>query len=184
MSEKKIALPMFFSYFEWAFDDKGPLAEKEEDTYLEESLKSDGSKLSAVEVDKDYFFNGPEGKVGLLDLFDGRKQLIVGHFMFDPSWDKGCPDCSAVADQISDTSLRYLHEQNTSFAYVSRAPLAKIEKYKHSKGWSFPWYSSYDSDYNYDFKATTDEGEMPGGSVFRRKENSIFQINHAETSTN
>ncbi|TQS74719.1 DUF899 domain-containing protein [Ornithinibacillus gellani] len=182
MSEKKIKLPMFFSYFEWAFDDTRTLSQKKKGTSLKKSFKSDSSNLSMIEVDKEYFFNGPEGKVSLLDLFDSRNQLILGHFMFDPNWDKGCPDCSSTADQISDVSLKYLRNQDTSFAYVSRAPLEKIERYKYSMGWSFPWYSSFDSNYNYDFKATTDKGEMPGGSVFRRKGDSIFQVKNTEAA--
>lgn len=178
MSEKNPELPMFFSYFEWAINRKESPTEEREAVRVEDSLNADGSKLSTIEVDKKYILEGPEGKVSLLDLFDGRDQLIVGHFMFDPSWNQGCPDCSAGADQISDASFKYLHDRDTSFVYVSRAPLAKIEAYKAQKGWSFPWYSSYGSDYNYDFNATTDEGEVPGGSVFRRHGDCIVHVNN------
>jgi predicted dithiol-disulfide oxidoreductase (DUF899 family) len=81
--------------------------------------------------------------------------------MFDPSWDKGCPSCSAGADEIADGLLEHLHVRDTTFVHVSRAPLDKIEAYKASKGWTFPWYSSYGSDFNYDFHVTLDESVAP-----------------------
>jgi predicted dithiol-disulfide oxidoreductase (DUF899 family) len=146
-----------------------------------------------VRIEKEYVFEGPEGKASLLDLFEGRRQLIVGHFMFDPSWEEGCPSCSAGADEISDEFLKHLHVRDTTFVYVSRAPLVKIEAYKASKGWTFPWYSSYGSDFNYDFHATLDESvapveynfqtidhqdeqsaEAPGRSSFLREGDSVF----------
>jgi predicted dithiol-disulfide oxidoreductase (DUF899 family) len=122
-----------------------------------------------VRIEKDYAFEGPGGKAGLLDLFDGRRQLIVRHFMFDPSWDEGCPSCSAGADEISDGLLQHLHTRDTSFVVVSRAPLEKIEKYKARKGWTFPWYSSYGSDFNRDFHVTLDESVAPIEYNYRTK---------------
>ena len=80
-----------------------------------------------IRIEKQYVFEGPDGKASLLDLFEGRRQLIVGHFMFDPSWEEGCPSCSAGADEISSGLLRHLHVRDTTFVYVSRAPLEKIE---------------------------------------------------------
>ena len=97
----------------------------------------------------------------LLDLFEGRRQLFMQHFMFDPSWDDGCPSCSADADEISAGLLAHLHVRDTTFAAVSRAPLAKLDDYRRGKGWSFPWYSSAGSDFNYDFHATIDESIAP-----------------------
>jgi len=114
-----------------------------------------------VRIDKDYVFDGPAGNASLLDLFEGRRQLIVGHFMFDPSWDDGCPSCSAGADEVAPGLLEHLHTRDTTLAYVSRAPLAKIEAYKARKGWTFPWYSSNGSDFNYDFHVTLDESVTP-----------------------
>ena len=122
-----------------------------------------------VRIEKEYVFEGPDGKASLLDLFEGRRQLIVGHFMFDPSWDEGCPSCSAGADEISNGLLKHLHVRDTTFVYVSRAPLAKIEAYKASKGWTFPWYSSYDSDFNFDFHVTLDESVAPIEYNYRTK---------------
>lgn len=122
-----------------------------------------------VKIDKDYVFQGPDGNASLLDLFDGRSQLIVGHFMFDPSWENGCSSCSAGADEFSDGHLKHLHARDTSFVYISRAPVTKIEAYKTRKGWSFPWYSSYGSDFNYDFHVTLDESVSPIEYNYRTK---------------
>ncbi|MEA3054764.1 MAG: hypothetical protein QOD30_196, partial [Actinomycetota bacterium] len=119
------------------------------------------------EVTEDYRFEGPKGDVGLVDLFDGRSQLIVQHFMFDPSWDEGCPSCTAAADELSAGLLRHIHARDTSFAAVSRAPLEKIERYKSSKGWDFPWYSSNGSRFNYDYHVTIDASEAPVEWNFR-----------------
>lgn len=114
-----------------------------------------------VTVDKDYVFHGPNAEVSLGELFDGRRQLIVQHFMFDPAWDVGCPSCSGAADEISDGLLAHLRARDTNFVVVSRAPLDKIERYKSSKGWTFPWYSSFGSDFNYDFNVTIDASVAP-----------------------
>ena len=114
-----------------------------------------------VEIEKEYVFQGPDGEASLLDLFEGRLQLIVGHFMFDPAWEEGCPSCSAGADEVSPGLLAHLHARDTTLAYVSRAPLEKLERWKAHKGWTFPWYSSYGSDFNYDFHVTLDESVAP-----------------------
>jgi len=103
----------------------------------------------------------------LVDLFEGRRQLVVGHFMFDPGWEDGCSSCSAGADEMSAGLLEHLHVRDTTPAYVSRAPLARIEAYKARKGWSFPWYSSYASTFNYDFHVTIDEAVAPAEHNFR-----------------
>jgi predicted dithiol-disulfide oxidoreductase (DUF899 family) len=118
---------------------------------------------------QDYLFDGPDGKASLLDLFDGRRQLIVGHFMFSPAWDEGCSSCSAGADEMSGGLLAHLHTRDTTFVYISRAPLAKIEAYKARKGWTFPWYSSYGSDFNYDFHVTLDDSVIPVEYNYRTK---------------
>jgi len=110
---------------------------------------------------KDYVLERLGGEAGLLDLFEGRRQLIVGHFMFDPRWEEGCSSCSAGAAEVADGLIEHLHIRDTSFAYVSRAPIDKIERYKAKRGWTFPWYSSYGSDFNYDFGVTVDESVAP-----------------------
>ncbi len=156
-----MSLPKIVSRDEWLLARKDLLAKEKELTRERDALNTERRTLPMVEIDKDYVFEGPDGKAGLLDLFDGRRQLIVGHFMFDPSWEDGCPSCSAGADEVSDGLLRHLHARETSFAYVSRAPLEKLERYKVKKGWTFPWYSSFGSDFNYDFHVTLDESVAP-----------------------
>jgi predicted dithiol-disulfide oxidoreductase (DUF899 family) len=112
-----------------------------------------------VRIDKEYIFDGPDGKVRLLDLFEGRRQLIVYHFMFDPSWDEGCPNCSFLVDNIGH--LAHVHARDTSLVLVSRAPLARSEPFKRRMGWTVLWYSSFGSDFNYDFHVTLDETVAP-----------------------
>jgi predicted dithiol-disulfide oxidoreductase (DUF899 family) len=130
-------------------------------TRARDELNTKRRELPMVRIDKDYVFEGRDRKAHLVDLFEGRRQLIVQHFMFDPSWDAGCPSCSAAADEISKGLLEHLHARETTLAAVSRAPIDKIERYKASKGWTFPWYSSFDSDFNYDFHVTIDASVAP-----------------------
>ncbi len=156
-----MSLPSIVSQEEWIEARRRFLDEEKEFTRARDKLNARRRELPMVEVKKDYVFEGPEGKASLADLFDGRRQLIVQHFMFDPSWDEGCSSCSAGADEISAGLLEHLHSRATSFAAVSRAPLDKIARYKASKGWSFPWYSSYGSDFNYDFNVTIDSTVAP-----------------------
>ena len=156
-----MSLPRVVSREEWLVARKDLLAREKELTRQRDALNADRRRLPMVRIEKDYTFEGPEGSVGLLGLFGGRHQLIVRHFMFDPRWEEGCPSCSAGADEISEGLLAHLHARDTTFVAVSRAPLPKIEAYKARKGWTFPWYSSYGSDFNYDFHVTLDESVMP-----------------------
>ncbi len=156
-----MSLPKVVSRAEWLVARKALLAEEKAMTHVRDALSTKRRELPMVEIEKDYVFEGPDGTASLLDLFDGRRQLVVGHFMFNPSWDDGCPSCSAGADEMSKGILEHLHTRDTSFTYVSRAPIAKIENYKARKGWTFPWYSSYGSDFNYDFHVTLDESVAP-----------------------
>jgi len=186
-------LPQVASEAGWKAARKELLVKEKELTRLRDALNAERRRLPMVRVEKEYVFEGPGGNASLLDLFEGRRQLIVGHFMFDPGWDEGCPSCSAGAAEISEGLLEHLHVRDTTFVYVSRAPLEKIEAYKVSKGWTFPWYSSYGSDFNYDFHATLDESvapveynfqtiddqdeqsaEVPGRSSFLREGDSVF----------
>jgi predicted dithiol-disulfide oxidoreductase (DUF899 family) len=112
-----------------------------------------------VKVEKEYVFEGPDGKQSLLDLFEDRRQFIVYHFMFDPAWEKGCSGCTGYVDAIGDLSM--LADLDTTFALISRAPLAKLQAYKAQKGWDIDWYSSFGSDFNYDFHVTLDEKVKP-----------------------
>jgi predicted dithiol-disulfide oxidoreductase (DUF899 family) len=145
------------------------LAKEKELTRQRDALNAERRRLPMVRIEKEYVFEGPDGKASLLDLFDGCRQLIVYHFMFAPSWDEGCSSCSAGADEISNGLLKHLHARDTTFVYVSRAPLAKIEAYKASKGWTIPWFSSYGSDFNYDFHVTLDESAAPIEYDYRTK---------------
>lgn len=122
---------------------------------------------------KDYTFEAANGPVSLLDLFDGRSQLIVYHFMFGPDWDAGCDGCSMVADNVGH--LAHLHARDVSFVMVSRAPLARLADYKSRMGWDLPWVSSYGSDFNDDFGATHDDEEDHGITVFLRDGDDIFR---------
>ncbi|HEX2742656.1 MAG TPA: DUF899 domain-containing protein [Rubrobacter sp.] len=162
-----MSLPKVVSRDEWLAARKELLAKEKEFTRQRDTLNAERRMLPMVRIDKDYVFEGPEAKAGLLDLFEGRRQLIVVHFMFDPGWDAGCSSCSASADEISDGLLEHLHTRDTTLVHVSRAPLAKIEAYKASKGWTFPWYSSYGSDFNYDFHVTLDESVVPAEYNYR-----------------
>ena len=154
-------LPAVVSRDEWLAARTELLAKEKEFTRLRDALSADRRRLPMVEVTRDYVFEGPEGKVGLADLFHGRRQLVVGHFMFHPDWDAGCPGCTAGADEISEGFLKHVAARDTTFVYVSRAPLAKLESYKAQKGWTFPWYSSHGSDFNYDFDVTLDPAVKP-----------------------
>jgi predicted dithiol-disulfide oxidoreductase (DUF899 family) len=156
-----MTLPDVVPRSEWLMARKELLAAEKAMTRARDELNARRRQLPMVAVDKDYVFKGPDGTAGLLDLFDGRRQLIVRHFMFDPTWDDGCPSCTAASDEVSDGLLAHLHARETTFVTVSRAPLPKIEAYKARRGWTFPWYSSYGSDFNYDFHVTLDEAVAP-----------------------
>jgi predicted dithiol-disulfide oxidoreductase (DUF899 family) len=106
-------------------------------------------------ISKKYIFNSPGGHVNLEDLFAGRKQLIVYHFMLSPDEESGCTGCSFLVDNLP-SSLEHLHSRNTTLMLVSRAPITTIEKFKKRMGWTFPWYSSFGSDFNYDFNVSFD----------------------------
>jgi predicted dithiol-disulfide oxidoreductase (DUF899 family) len=151
--------PRVVSAAEWLAARKELQAAEEEAVAALDLIASQRREMPAVEVEKDYLFEGPDGKASLLDLFEGRTQLIVQHFMFDPAWDEGCPVCSYQADSVGD--LAHLHARNTTYAAVSRAPISKIEPFRQRMGWAFPWYSSYGSDFNYDFHVTNDESVAP-----------------------
>jgi predicted dithiol-disulfide oxidoreductase (DUF899 family) len=156
-----MSLPKIVSREEWLEARKALLAREKEMTRARDALNAERRRLPMVKVEKDYVFDGPDGKKRLIELFEGRRQLIVDHFMFDPRWEKGCPGCTGDADEMSDGLIRHLNHRDTAFACISRAPLEKIERYKAERGWTFPWYSSHGSDFNYDFGVTVDESRSP-----------------------
>jgi predicted dithiol-disulfide oxidoreductase (DUF899 family) len=162
-----MALPQVVTHDEWLIARKQLLEQEKDLTRRRDALNAERRRMPMVRIEKEYVFEGPEGPAGLLDLFEGRRQLIVGHFMFDPRWEDGCPSCSAGADEMSDGLREHLHTRDTTLAYVSRAPLEKIERYKAKKGWTFPWYSSDGSEFNYDFHVTLDDSVTPFEYNFR-----------------
>jgi predicted dithiol-disulfide oxidoreductase (DUF899 family) len=164
-----MALPQIVSRGEWQAARKALLAEEKALTRRRDALNAERRRLPMVRIDKDYRFTGPEGEVTLLDLFEGCRQLIVTHFMFDPRWDQGCPSCTAGADELSAGLLRHLHARDTALAVVSRAPYEKLARVKAARGWTFPWYSSFGSDFNYDFHVTLDESAAPVEYNYRSK---------------
>jgi predicted dithiol-disulfide oxidoreductase (DUF899 family) len=169
--------PQVLSPVEWqAARDKLLIKEKEA-TRARDALAAERRRLPMVHIDKNYVFEGPDGKVHLLDLFDGRRQLILYHFMFAPGVDGwptvGCPGCSWFVDNIGH--LAHLHARDTSFVLVSRAPLANLQRYQARMGWRIPWFSSAGSDFNTDFGLTSDAGETFGLSVFFRDGDSVFR---------
>jgi predicted dithiol-disulfide oxidoreductase (DUF899 family) len=125
-------------------------------TKQRDALNTRRRELPMVEVTEFYKFVGPSGTASLLDLFEGRDQLIVYNFMFHPDWDEGCPSCTAGVDEVSDGFLEHLHKRSTTYALVSRAPSEKLERYKQKKGWHVPWWSTDDGPFSYDFGATVD----------------------------
>jgi len=164
-----MALPRIATREEWLAARKELLAKEKELTRQRDALNAQRRELPMVEITKDYVFEGPDGPARLPDLFSGRPQLIIYHFMFDPSWDEGCPSCTAGTDELSKGLLDHLHTRDTSYAMVSRAPLEKLERWKEKRGWDLPWYSSFGSDFNYDFGVTIDESVRPGEYNFRTK---------------
>ena len=194
---KIAAIPKIVSRDEWLAERKQLLAREKELTRQHDRINAERRRLPMVKLEKEYMFDTPAGKQSLADLFEERRQLIVYHFMFDPAWDKGCPGCTGFVDAIGNLST--LNERDTTFAVISRAPLAKLEAYRASKGWNIRWVSSFGGDFNYDFHATLDEniapieynfqdkaeleakgdmvnmgGESPGVSVFFRDGEAIY----------
>jgi predicted dithiol-disulfide oxidoreductase (DUF899 family) len=164
-----MTLPRVVSREEWLVARKELLAKEKELTRKRDALNIERRNLPMVEVTKDYVFEGPQGEVRLADMFDGRRQLIIYHFMFDPTWEDGCPSCTAGTDELSPGFFDHIHTRDTSYAMVSRAPLAKLERYKAKKGWDIPWYSSFGTDFNFDFGVTVDESVQPGEYNYRTK---------------
>jgi predicted dithiol-disulfide oxidoreductase (DUF899 family) len=167
MTETNVPHPKIASQDEWLAARKELLAKEKEVTRFNDEVSAERRRLPMVKIEKDYAFDGPQGKRSLLDLFDGRRQLIVYHFMFDPKWKEGCPGCTGYVNALGDLSM--LGERDTSMVLISRAPLPKLEAYKAEKGWTLPWFSSFESDFNYDFHATVDEDVAPIEYNYRDK---------------
>jgi len=148
----------------WIEARKELLAREKEFSRAREDLARQRRALPWERVDKEYVFEGPEGAVTLTDLFRGRSQLVVYHFMFTPSWDEGCPHCSFWADAF-DGAVVHLGARDISFAAISRAPLAKLIGYRARMGWTFPWVSASDTDFNYDFGVSFTPASLTDGTA-------------------
>ena len=134
----------------WIAERKTLLAREKEPTYLRDQIARERRALPWERIDKSYVFDAPEGRRTLAELFDGRRQLLVQHFMLAPGWEQGCPSCSFMADHTDGMNVHLAHRDVTLVA-VSRAPLAEIERFRQRMGWRFKWVSSHGSDFNYDF---------------------------------
>jgi len=150
---------------EWLTARKALLAKEKEATRALDTLSAERRKLPWVKVEKNYAFDGPNGKETLADLFDGRSQLIVYHFMFGSGWKEGCVGCSFLADNI-DGALVHLEHHDVTYVAVSRAPFPEIEAYKRRMGWRFKWVSSYGNDFNYDYHVSFAKDDLAKGKVF------------------
>jgi predicted dithiol-disulfide oxidoreductase (DUF899 family) len=167
MATNEIPHPPIVSHDQWLAERKNLLAHEKELTRQYDRVNAERRRLPMVRIEKDYVFDGASGKRRLKDLFEDSRQLVIYHFMFDPSWENGCPGCTGYANALGDLGM--LHKCDTTFAMVSRAPLAKLEAYKAKKGWNVPWYSSFGSEFNYDFHVTNDEKVAPVEYNYRNK---------------
>jgi predicted dithiol-disulfide oxidoreductase (DUF899 family) len=186
---------------EWLAARKKLLVREREVTHLRDAVNADRRRMPMVKVEKDYVFEGSSGEVRLLDMFENRPQLYIHHFMWIDSIDAGCPSCTAAADlTFTERDRALLHAKGVTFACVSRAPYASIARYRDEHGWTFPWYSSRDNDFSYDYHVTLDpqrapieynyrsldelheagfsddelRGDFPGASVFLRRDDDVF----------
>ncbi len=178
--DNAIKFPKIVGEAEWQKARDALLVKEKEATHALDALAAERRRLPMVRIEKKYLFDGPKGKLTLLDLFEGRRQLLLYHFMFAPSvrgWpDAGCVGCSMVTDQFGH--IEHFHARDTSFCLVSLAPLKNIEKYKKRMGWVYPWYSSEGSDFNKDLGLTTEEYEKYGLSVFIHDDKDVYRTYH------
>ncbi|HEX4488797.1 MAG TPA: thioredoxin family protein [Terriglobales bacterium] len=180
------------SHAEWLATRKQFLAKEKELTHLRDELARLRRELPQEKVDKNYVFDGPNGKIKLADLFGGCSQLIVYHFMLGPGWKEGCPSCSFIADQF-DAMTPHMEQRDVKLVAVSRATSPEVEAFKQRMGWKFPWVSSFGSDFNYDYEVSFSKEDIangkvvynyetmsfpseegPGASVFYKKDGEIF----------
>jgi len=161
---RQIEHPKVVSRAEWIAARKELLKKEKDLTRRKDALSAERRELPWVRVEKEYTFDAPGGKVPLADLFEGRSQLIVYHFMFGPEWQEGCPSCSFNMDH-TDGATVHLGQRDVSFAAISRAPLPKIEAFKKRMGWRFTWVSAYQNDFNRDYHVSFTKEEMAKGKV-------------------
>ena len=191
-----MSLPDVVSREQWLEARRRLLAQEKEMTRRHDELNASRRRLPMVKVDAEYVFDGPGGKVTLAQLFGDKRQLVVQHVMFGPDWDQPCPGCSAALDELSPGVRGHVASRDTAFALISRAPYEKIAAKAKERGWTAaPWYSSYGSDFNYDYQVSLDaergqsdynyrpepgllggdrSAEMPGYSCFLRDGDEVF----------
>jgi predicted dithiol-disulfide oxidoreductase (DUF899 family) len=190
-----MSLPDVVSREQWLEARQRLLAQEKEMTRRHDELNATRRRLPMVKVDQEYVFEGPAGKVTLSDLFGGKRQLIVQHVMFGPDWDQPCPGCTAAIEELNPGVLDHVASRETAFVLASRAPYEKIKALAEERGWTVPWYSTHDSDFNYDYQVSLDaergqrdynyraepallggdrSAEMPGYSCFLRDGDEIF----------
>ncbi len=167
-----MSVPEVVSEAEWRAARDQLLAKEKEATRALDALAAERRRLPMVLVEKDYELVGPDGKVRFADLFDGGRQLVVYHFMFGPGEDP-CTGCSSFTDNVAD--LSHLRARDTAFVLVSRAPYEEIRAFKDRMGWTVPWFSSFGSEFNYDFDVTRKGGEIFALSVFVRDGDSVYR---------
>ncbi len=159
------------SHDEWLAARKAHLADEKAFTRARDALSRKRRELPWEKVEKNYVFDGPDGKQTLADLFGGKSQLIVYHFMLGPDWEEGCPSCSLLADHF-DGAVVHLAQRDVAFVVVSRAPLQRIEKFKRRMGWHFKWVSSFGNDFNFDYQVSAspeEKGDRQSRSITMQK---------------
>jgi predicted dithiol-disulfide oxidoreductase (DUF899 family) len=168
-----MAMPKIVSEAEWQDARAALLVKEKAATRALDALAAERRRLPMVRIDKDYVFEGLDGDVRLADIFEGRRQLLIYHFMFGPGEDP-CTGCSSFTDNVGN--LSHLHARDTTFALMSRAPLDELLEYEQRMGWDLPWYSSHGNDFNRDFGLTTDAGETFGLNAYLRDGDDVFLI--------
>jgi predicted dithiol-disulfide oxidoreductase (DUF899 family) len=175
--QNQSGLPEIVGQDQWNKAMESLLVKEKAQTHARDAMAAQRRRLPMVLMTKDYVFDSDRGKVKLLDMFEGRRQLIVYHFMFAPGvggWPTaGCVGCSMFMDQVGHPA--HFHARDTSFYIASRGPVANLQAYKKRMGWDFPWVSSGGNDFNVDFGVTTQKGEQPGLSVFLRDGEAVYR---------
>ncbi len=170
--------PKVVSHEDWIEARKSFLSKEKEFTRLRDELSKERRELPWEKVASDYLFDGPDGKESLSDLFDGRSQLIVYHFMYGPDWDEGCKSCSFLADHLNPAVV-HLNQRDVSLAVVSKAPLPIVDAFRKRMGWTFKWVSSIDTDFNRDYHVSFTQEEIDRGSVYYNYTQQRFPMTEA-----
>jgi predicted dithiol-disulfide oxidoreductase (DUF899 family) len=170
--------PNVLPHDDWVEARKALLAKEKEFTRLRDELSAQRRELPWEKVEKQYVFDGPDGDETLSDLFDGRSQLIVYHFMYGPDWEEGCKSCSLLADHF-DPAVVHLKQRDVTMVAVSRAPLEKLDAFKRRMGWTFKWVSSLDNNFNLDFHVSFSPEEIAGGKAYYNYKRQSFPSTEA-----